>query len=63
MVSYEAISITQLLGLIISATQTFLIFYGIRVMDRNFEIRTKDSERKHEESMAALRELIKRTRG
>ena len=63
MISYEPIRIAELLGLIISATQTFLIFYGIRVMDKNSGMRAIDSERKHEESMVALKELIKRTGG
>ena len=35
-----------------------LLFYGIRVMAKGAEMRAADFERKHTESMTALRELI-----
>ena len=35
-----------------------LLFYGIRVMAKGADMRAADSERKHTESMTALRELI-----
>ena len=81
----------EYLNLIASYGGLALIYYGIRVMAKNAEVRAADSERKHaevmteserrheeamaesrrreedgirrhEESMAALRELIERTR-
>ena len=59
----------EYLNLIASYGGLALIFYGIRVMAKGAEMRAADSERKHnetmtesrlrhEESMAALRELI-----
>ena len=35
-----------------------LLYYGIRVIAKGAEMREADSERKHTESMTALRELI-----
>ena len=59
----------EYLNLIASYGGLTLIFYGIRVMAKGAEMRAADSERKHietmteserrhEEAMAALRELI-----
>lgn len=41
----------------------FLIYYGIRFMDKNAKQRAEDSQRKHDESMTALKALIERTAG
>ena len=35
-----------------------MMYHGIRVMARGAEVRAADSERKHDESMTSLRELI-----
>ena len=41
----------------------FLIYYCIRFMDKNAKQRAEDSQRKHDESMTALKALIERTAG
>ena len=48
----------QGLALIPAYGAVLLIWRGIRVMSKNDEMRAADSERKHEENMTALRELI-----
>ena len=77
MTTYEQINIIiGSLNLIASYGGLALIYYGIRIMSKNADMRAADSERKHgeamaesrrreeeglrrhEESMAALRELI-----
>ena len=66
MTTYEYLNLTASYG------GLALIYYGIRVMAKGAETRAADSERKHaqvmtdserrhEESMASLRELIERT--
>ena len=92
MTTYEQVNIIiGSLNLIASYGGLALIYYGIRIMSKNADMRAADSERKHgevmaeskrrhdeamaesrrreeeglrrhEESMAALRELIERTR-
>ena len=52
MTTYEYLNLTASYG------GLALIYYGIRVMAKGAETRAADSERKHEESMASLRELI-----
>ena len=52
MTTYEYLSLTASYG------GLALIYYGIRVMAKGAETRAADSERKHDESMASLRELI-----
>ncbi len=47
-----------LIGPLPSWLSLLLIYYGIRVMDKNAKQRADDSQRKHEENMTALRELI-----
>ena len=42
----------EYLNLIASYGGLVLIFYGIRVMDKNASMRAADSERKHAETMA-----------
>lgn len=37
------------------------VSYGIYVMDKNAKQRAEDSQRKHDESMTALKTLIERT--
>ena len=51
-------AIYEYLNLIASYGVLGLIFYGIRVMANGAEMRAADSERKHTEAMATLRELI-----
>lgn len=59
MATYETWALTlQALALIPAYGGMLLIFHGIRVMDRNATMRAADSERKHEENMTSLRELI-----
>lgn len=59
MTAFENWSLTaQFAQVFIGLLQAGLIFYGIRVMDRNATMRAADSEHKHEENMAALKELI-----
>ena len=70
MATYETWALTlQALALIPAYGGMLLIFHGIRVMDRNATMRAADSERKHsetmkeserrhEENMTALKELI-----
>lgn len=59
MTTYETWALTlQALVLIPAYGGMVLIFHGIRVMDRNATMRAADSERKHEENMTSLRELI-----
>ena len=59
MTTYETWALTlQALALIPAYGGMLLIFHGIRVMDRNATMRAADSERKHEENMTSLRELI-----
>ena len=48
----------EYLNLLASYGGLGLLFYGIRVMAKGAEMRAADSERKHTESMTALRELI-----
>ena len=48
----------EYLNLLVSYGGLGLLFYGIRVMAKGAEMRAADSERKHTESMTALRELI-----
>ena len=52
MTTYEYLNLTASYG------GLALIYYGIRVMAKGAETRAADSERKHDESMASLRELI-----
>ncbi len=59
MTTYEHLNLTiAFLSLLASYGGLALIYYGIRVMAKGAETRAADSERKHEESMASLRELI-----
>ncbi len=74
MTNYESLSLlAAYLNLLASFGGLGLIYYGIRAMTKGAEMRAADSERKHSEtmtdsgrrhdqSMAALRELIERTR-
>ena len=48
----------EYLNLLVSYGGLGLLFYGIRVMAKGAEMRAADSERKHTESITALRELI-----
>ena len=48
----------EYLNLLVSYGGLGLLFYGIRVMAKGTEMRAADSERKHTESITALRELI-----
>ena len=52
----------ETLNLLVTAGSTIgilaMMYYGIRVMARGAEVRAADSERKHDESMTSLRELI-----
>ena len=48
----------EYLNLLASYGGLGLLFYGIRVMAKGAEMRAANSERKHTESMTALRELI-----
>ena len=48
----------EYLSLLASYGGLALLYYGIRVMAKGAESRAADSERKHDESMASLRELI-----
>ena len=52
MTTYEYLNLTASYG------GLALLYYGIRVMAKGAEARAADSERKHDESMASLRELI-----
>ncbi len=59
MTTYEHLNLTiAFLSLLASYGGLALIYYGIRVMAKGAETRAADSERKHDESMASLRELI-----
>ncbi len=59
MTTYEHLNLTiAFLSLLASYGGLALIYYGIRVMAKGAESRAADSERKHDESMASLRELI-----
>ncbi len=59
MTTYEHLNLTiAFLSLLASYGGLALLYYGIRVMAKGFEARAADSERKHDESMASLRELI-----
>ena len=46
---------------LIGLAQCALILMGLRQMSRVSELRERDSARRHEESMTALRALIERT--
>ncbi len=50
-------AIQSLIGL----AQCLLILMGLKQMSRATELREKDSARRHEESMTALKALIERT--
>ncbi len=52
MTTYEYLNLTASYG------GLALLYYGIRVMAKGAETRAADSERKHDESMVSLRELI-----
>ncbi|MDE0331952.1 MAG: hypothetical protein OXL41_08790 [Nitrospinae bacterium] len=59
MTTFESWSLlAAYLNLIASFGGLGLLYYGIRTMARGAELRAADSERKHNESMTALRELI-----
>ncbi len=59
MTTYEHLNLTiAFLSLLASYGGLALLYYGIRVMAKGAESRAADSERKHDESMASLRELI-----
>ncbi len=51
-------TICEYLNLLAAYGGLGLLYYGIRVMAKGAEMRAADSERKHTESMTALRELI-----
>ncbi len=53
--------VIQALALIPAYLIPIIMLKGIKVMDANAKDRARDSERKHEENMAALRALIERT--
>ncbi|MCY3823149.1 MAG: hypothetical protein OXG62_04705 [Nitrospinae bacterium] len=53
MTTYETLHLLVTAGSILA-----MMYYGIRVMARGAEVRAADSERKHDESMTSLRELI-----
>ena len=46
---------------LIGLAQCLLILMGLKQMSRASELREKDSARRHEESMTALKTLIERT--
>ena len=59
MTTYETWALTlQVAALVPAYVGAGLIYYGIRVMDRNATMRAADSERKHQESMTALKGII-----
>ena len=56
MTTYETLNLLITAGSSIGILA--MMYHGIRVMARGAEVRAADSERKHDESMTSLRELI-----
>ncbi len=56
MTTYEALNLLVTAGSMVGILA--MMYHGIRVMARGAELRSADSERKHNEAMTSLRELI-----
>ncbi len=56
-----ASGIQSTVALIVGSVQCFLIWKGLKQMDRSSELREREGARRHEESMTALEALIERT--
>ena len=56
-----AAGIQSAITLMVGSVQCLLIWKGLRQMERASEFRERESARRHEESMTALKALIERT--